>query len=57
MKIISVSIDLVPAFEKEVLTFQVQNSSLVFPFDNEKVDTSVFLHVCNMSILMSLLVI
>ena len=47
MKIISASIDLVAAFEKEVLTFQGQNNSLVFPFNNEKADASVFLHVCN----------
>ena len=47
MKIISASIDLIAAFEKEVLTFQGQNNSLVFPFNNEKAGASVFLHVCN----------
>ena len=47
MKIISASIDLAAVFEKEVLTFQVQNNSLAFLFNNEKADASVFLHVCN----------
>ena len=50
MKIIYASIDFVAAFEKEVLTIQDQNSSIIVPFDLKKADTSVFLHVryvCN----------
>ena len=45
MKIIYASIDFVAAFEKEVLTFQDQNTSIIVPFNHEKGDTSVFLHV------------
>ena len=50
MKIIYASIDFVAAFQKEVLTFQDQNTSIIVPFNHEKGDTSVFLHVwhvCN----------
>ena len=39
-----------PAFEKEVMTLQDQNTSIIVPFNLNKADTSVFLHVwhvCN----------
>ena len=45
MKIIYASIDFVPAFEKEVMTLQDQNTSIIVPFNLNKADTSVFLHV------------
>ena len=47
MKIISANIDFVAAFEKEVLTLQDQNTSNIPPFNHEKVDASVFLHIGN----------
>ena len=50
MKIIYASIDFVAAFEKEVMTLQDQNTSIIVPFNLNKADTSVFLHVwhvCN----------
>ena len=45
MNIISANIDFVAAFEKEVLTLQDQNTSNIPPFNHEKADMSVFLHI------------
>ena len=45
MKIICANIDFAAAFEKEVLTLQDQNTSIIVPFNDQKADTSVFLHV------------
>ena len=50
MKIIFASMDFVAAFEKEVLTLQDRNTSIIVPFNLKNADTRVFLHVldvCN----------